>query len=253
MAGIGSADTSHLQTTELNYNLSGSLDDALLDPYTTLAGAYSYYPSYFEVLQEYNSSTKTVPVFLEEGYYEGGVYGSLTPTTATNLMLRKVAYWTVLSGGLAGYMYGTQYYDFHSGWQSGIDTVAATQVGYWKSVMTSVPWYNLVPDQAHTVVTAGYGTPSGNGSGNIQTDGYVTAARAPDGSLVMAYCPASTTITVNMSSLAGSVTARWYDPSDGAFTTVAGSPFSNTGATTFTTAAKNSSGDPDWLLVLQAQ
>jgi hypothetical protein len=252
MTGIGATDANHLQTTELNYNISGSLDDSLLMPRTSIAGAYTYYPSYYEVLKEYNDSAKTVPVFLEETYYEGDVYGNLNPTTATNLMLRKAPYWTVLSGGLAGYMYGTKYYDFHQGWQAGIDTLAATQLGYWKSLMSSVAWYNLVPDQSHTVVTAGYGTPTGNGSGNMQTDDYVTAARSPDGSLVMAYCPASSSLTVSMTSLGGSVTARWYDPSNGTFAAITGSPFANTGTKAFTTPGNNSSGDPDWVLVLQA-
>src|SRR5258708_913966 len=45
MRGIASSDPNHLQTTELNYLVSGSLDDALLVPYTTLAGAYPYYPT----------------------------------------------------------------------------------------------------------------------------------------------------------------------------------------------------------------
>jgi hypothetical protein len=249
MSGIASADPNHLQTTELNFNISGSLDNALLVPNTTLAGSYTYYPTYYEVLQQYNSAAATLPVFLEETYYDGVSYGNLTPGSATNMMLRKAAYWTVLSGGLAGYIYGTQYFDFHSGWQTGIDTVSATQLQYWKVLMTSVPWYTLVPDQSHTIVTAGYGTPTGNGSGNIQTDNYVTTAITPDGSLAMSYCPASTTITVDMTKLKGSPTARWYDPTAGTFSPIAG-PFSN--SQPFTTPGNNSTGDPDWILVLQS-
>lgn len=263
MAGIASVDPNHLQTTELNYNISGSLDDALLVSNTSLAGAYTYYPAYWEVLNEYNSTAKTVPVFLEETYYDGGSYGNLTPNLATNLMLRKVAYQTVLSGGLAGYMYGTIFYDFHSGWQSGIDVTSATQLGYWKTLVTSLPWYNLAPDQTHAAVTSGYGTATGQnqnsgtnpsfGVGNIQTDNFVTTSISADGSLVMAYCPASTTITVNMAKLKSSATARWFDPSNGTFTAISGSPFANTGSQNFTTPGTNSEGDPDWLLVLQAQ
>lgn len=253
MAGIASTDTNHLQTTELNYNISGSLDDSLLVPYTDLAASYTYYPEYYESLKEYNSTAKTVPVFLEETYYDGGSYGNLTPNLATNLMLRKAAYGTVLAGGLAGYMYGTIYYDFHSGWQTGIDVKSATQLNYWKTVITSLPWYNLVPDQDHSVVISGYGTPSGNGSGNMQNDNYVTDSLSPDGSLMMAYCPASTTITVNLSKLKGPATAQWFDPSSGKYTAITGSPFPNSGSQAFTTPGKNSDGDPDWMLVLQTQ
>ena len=172
MAGIALADATHLQTTELNENISGSLDDAVLIPNTNLAGAYTYFPVYYEILQQYNSSVETLPVFLAETYYDGVVYPSLNPTTATNLMLRKVAYWTVLSGGLGGYLYGSLYFDFHAGWQIGIDTPAATQLGYWNSLITSVPWYSLVPDQTNAVVTSGFGTATGNDAGNIQTDNF---------------------------------------------------------------------------------
>src|SRR5262249_3112203 len=136
-------------------------------------------------------------------------------------------------------------------WQTGIDTAAATQVGYWKALFTSVPWYNLVPDQSHQLVTAGYGTATGNGNGNIQTDNYVTAASTPDGALAMAYLPAATTIPVNMTKLAHAVTAKWFDPTSGSYTTVSGSPFPNTGTQSFSSPGKNHAGDPDWVLVLQ--
>ncbi len=242
MEGVASTNPNHLQTTELNYYISGSLDDSLLVPYTTVAGAYTYYPTYYEVLQEYNSSAATVPAFLEEGFYDG--------LNSTDLVLRKQAYWTLLAGGLAGYMGGTQYYDFHTGWQSGIDDVAAVQLGYWGTFIKSYAWYNLVPDEDHSVVTAGYGTPSGNGTGDIETDDYVTTARNPDGSVILAYCPESTTITVDMTKMRGPAAARWYDPTANAYQPIIGSPFPNTGIQNFTTPGSNSEGDDDWVLVL---
>ncbi len=252
MSTIAGSDAVHLQTDELNYNISGSLDDSLLVPYTSLPSAYTYYPAYYEVLQEYNSSARTAPVYLIESYYEGLSYGNLNPNTATNLMLRKIPYWTVLAGGLGGYFYGSKWWTFASGWQSGIDTLAATQLGYWKALFTALPWYNLVPDQSHSVVTAGYGTPTGNGTGNVQTDNYVTTAATPDGKLVVAYLPAGGAITVDMSKLSGTANAQWFDPSTGTYTAVSGSPFANTGKRTFTPTGKNGTGDPDWVLVLQA-
>jgi hypothetical protein len=255
MSTVASNDTTahpHLQTTELNYNISGSFDDSLLAPYTTLASAYTYYPSYYEVLQEYNSGVKTAPVYLIESYYEGYTYGNLTPQSANNLMLRKIPYWTVLAGGLGGYFYGSIWYTFPTNWQNLIDTTAVAQIGYWKSFFTSLPsWYNLVPDQSHAIVTAGYGTPTGNGNGNIQSDNYVTTAATPDGKLVVSYLPAGGTLTVNMAKLSGTVNAQWFDPTNGIYTPVSGSPFINTGTQTFTPAGNNSAGSPDWVLVLQ--
>jgi hypothetical protein len=252
MAAIAAADPSHLQTTELDYNLSGSLDDELLLPYTTLAAAYSYYPVYYEVLRQYNSTARTVPVYLIESYYERFTYGHLTPHSATDLMLRKLPYWTVLSGGLGGYFYGSIWYTFPFGWRWAIDTPAVAQLGYWRTLFTSFAWYDLVPDQAHAIVTAGYGTATGNGTGNIQSDDYVTTAATADGSLVIAYCPASTQLTVDMSKLKGSTTAHWFDPTKGTYTAISGSPFANIGTRVFATPGKNGTGDADWVLVLHA-
>ena len=68
---------------------------------------------------------------------------------------------------------------------------------------------DLVPDQGHAFVTDGYGT--------FGQPDYVTAAQAPDGGLAIAYVPAARTITVSMATMAGSTTARWYDPASGSF------------------------------------
>jgi chitodextrinase len=80
----------------------------------------------------------------------------------------------------------------------------------------------------------------------------VTAGATRDGALVMAYVPQSQTITVNMTKLAGQVTAQWFDPSNGTYRPIAGSPFPNTGSRPFTHPGANSSGDVDWVLVLEA-
>ena len=52
--GIREADPEHLQTVELNYEVSGSLDDPNWEPVINLSCAYTYYPTYAEVLKEYN-------------------------------------------------------------------------------------------------------------------------------------------------------------------------------------------------------
>ncbi len=97
---------------------------------------------------------------------------------------------------------------------------------YVKFLFEPRPWYNLIPDQTHTVVTAGYGTFADSGA--LGDNDYLTAARTPDGALVMAYMPTVRTITVDMTKLGAAAYASWYDPSDGTFTPIAGSPFANT-------------------------
>jgi hypothetical protein len=46
------------------------------------------------------------------------------------------------------------------------------------------------------------------------------------------------------------VTARWFDPSNAAFTAIGS--FANTGTQTFTPPGNNGDGDGDWVLVLEA-
>lgn len=254
LAAVAAADPSKLQTVELNFNMSGGLDNSAFAPYESMANAYSYYPSYYQVLQEYNSGVKTVPTYFLETYYDGITYGSLTPDTPTNLMLRKALYWTTTCGGLGGCFYGTLGYNFPTGWAATIQGLSsAKHVGLWSRFVTSFGnWPALVPDQSNVFLTAGMGTPSGNGAGNMQTDAYATAALTPDGSLGLAYCPASSTITIALSAMRGTTVARWFDPANGSFSAVSGSPFANSGTHSFATPSNNSAGDPDWVLVLTA-
>jgi hypothetical protein len=50
--------------------------------------------------------------------------------------------------------------------------------------------------------------------------------------------------------LATAVTARWYDPTNGTYRIISGSPLPNLGVRDFTPPGINSSGDDDWVLVL---
>jgi hypothetical protein len=283
MHGIASVDSNHLQTTQLY--LSGSHDDALLLPLTSLAAAYTYSPTYAQIYKEYNA-TPTLPVFMEEANYEGE--NNLGADPSSYKVLRQQEYWSMLSGALAGQLYGsavTAYFKkgwqhgldtpgiaqlrvmknflaarrwkpsavpayFKKGWQNALDTPGVAQLRIMKNFFTARQWWSLVPDHTHTVVTSGYGTFSA--SGPIHTNNYVTTARISDGSVVLAYTPASTTLTVDMTKLSGPAAARWFDPSNGTYHSIPGSPFSNAGTMTLTTPGNNSDGDSDWVLVLEA-
>jgi hypothetical protein len=244
MAGIASVDKVHLQTTELNYYVSGSLDDALLAPYTTLAGAYDYYCAYAETLDQYNHGSP-VPVFFEEGFYE--YRDSTTPRN-----LRTQAWWAALGGATAGQLYGSEnVYPFLPSWQNYLDTTGVDEFGYLTSLLTSIKWYNLVPDQAHVIVTSGYGTFDASANTScLSTNDYVTTAYLTDGTAAVSYVPEGSILTVDLGKFAGAVTARWYDPTSGSFNSVPGSPFANSGTQDFSTPGNNSAGDPDWVLVL---
>jgi len=69
----------------------------------------------------------------------------------------------------------------------------------------------------------------------------------------MAYLPSLRTVTVDMSQLRAAATARWYDPSRGTYTAIAGSPLKNLKEHAFTPPGNNGDGDGDWVLVLETK
>lgn len=245
--GIRSADPQHFQTIELNYTVSSSTDDARWRPLLGLNAAYTYSPTYAEVLKAYNQRP-VIPVFMVEAGYEfeqntsSISYGD--PET-----LRRQEYWSVLSGA-TGQFYGNHYtWQFLSNWKDNLDTPGSQQMSYLVKLFDSLPWWRLVPDQTHTLLTSGYGTFTS--TGDVDSSDYATAARTPDGKLAIAYLPTVRTVTIATSKLAANPVARWYDPTAGTFTPA--TPLSHSGGIeTFRPPDKNSAGDGDWLLVLTA-
>jgi hypothetical protein len=157
----------------------------------------------------------------------------------------------MLTGG-TGQFYGNKYtWSFPPGWETHIDTVGVTQLTIWKKFFSSLPWQDLVPDQDHKVVTAGLGT-YGTLDTRVSQSDYCTAAKTSDGSYVIAYLPKSRTITVNMAGLKAPARAKWFDPTNGAYTIVPGGPIANAGTRQFTPPGKNHEEADDWVLVLNA-
>ena len=244
---IKSADPEALQTVELNIFSSSSLDDQTWAPIISLNSTYTYSPTYIQMLHSYNQ-TPVIPTYLVEGHYDLEKVGDPTDY-GTPWVLRRQSYWTMLSGG-TGQLYGNAYtWPFISGWKFYIDTVAVEQLMIWKDFFSSLPWQDLVPDQNHTAVTGGLGA-YGSLQTRVSKSDYCTASRTPDGSMLVAYMPTARAVTVNMGSLKAPSTARWFDPSDGAYVTVAGGPFANTGTRQFAPPRFNHDGDSDWILLL---
>jgi Protein of unknown function (DUF4038)/Putative collagen-binding domain of a collagenase len=244
--GIKDTDTNHLHTVQLNYPVSDSLEDPNWWPIVSVNGVYTYYPTYDECLVAYNR-TNCIPVLFLEGHYE---YENVSGEMGTPNVLRRQEYWSLLSGSLAGHLYGNYYtWTFAGGWESYLNSPGITQLGYFRGLFSPREWYRLVPDQAHSLLTAGYGTYATGG--NVSDSDYATAARTPDGTLAVVYTPVGNTLTIAMTNFAGSLTARWFDPSANTFTVISGSPFTNIGTHDFTTPGTNSAGDEDWVLLME--
>ena len=248
MLGIASADPNHLQTIELNYDLSYSNQDTVLSDVLTQDACYSYYETYDCFVQAYPSAP-TLPLFLTEANYEFENNTGALPGPAGTYVLREEAYWTLTSGG-AGQLYGSHYtWLFPPGWQSNLDSPGALEIQYIHHLFATLPWWNLVPDTSHEIVIGGYGVYDG-GNADLTTATYCTTAWITSGTNSLSYCPNSTTLTVNLAKFAGRTRARWYDPSNGKYTKISGSPFQNSGARDFATPGNNHDGDPDWVLDL---
>jgi|GEM_PF-584347 len=243
--GILDRDTNHLQTTELNYTLSSSLDDTNWGGILGLNGADTYFPSYAQLWKDYNRPNY-LPTFLIEANYE---FENLQGPVTTAPILRQQEYWTMTSGA-CGQLYGNHYtWPFLDGWQGFLDTPGAAQIKIMEEFFDGRAWFDLVPDTNHVVVVSNYGTYSD--SSHVADNSFLTAARARDGSLAIIYTPALRAFAVDMAQLSGPAVTRWFDPSSGAFIEIAGSPFANRGVLTFTPPGNNSDGDGGWVLVLE--
>ncbi len=88
---------------------------------------------------------------------------------ATPLFLRLQEYRAQLSGA-AGQLYGNGYlWHFDPQWRSFFVTPGSTQFGYLINLFSPRRWFDLVPDQTHALVIAGYGTFTDTGT-NLASD-----------------------------------------------------------------------------------
>ncbi|HEU0215540.1 MAG TPA: DUF4038 domain-containing protein, partial [Stellaceae bacterium] len=220
--GIRDTDANHIQTAELDYLVSATLDDRKMRKLVALDAVYTYRPTYAKILQEYQRR-HFAPIFMVEANYEfehnGGTDGGSTQN------LRRQEYWTLLSGA-TGQLYGSAYsWTFQSGWQDNLDTPGILQFSYANQLLGARRWYDLVPDRAHRVLTQGFGTFSEDDP--IPDDTYATAAATADGTLALAYLPSVREVTIDMTTFSGPVVAQWFDPTDNSFITIDPAPVAN--------------------------
>ena len=246
--GIKSVEPRRIQTIELNYHVSNSLDDRAWASVVKLNDAYTYYPTYAEVLHGYDRSPAK-PVFMGEANYENEDQDG--HETGGPYVLRLQEYWTMTSGA-AGQLYGNNdTWDDGTDWayeSTHLDTAGVAQLDIMQVFFNSLPWYNLVPDQAHKFLTAGYGT--FKSSGYVQGNDYVTAALTPDGGTGVIYLPTRHTITVDLGKMSGTVTARWFDPTNGKYAAIG--TFTSSGKRRFTSPRAHGDGFDDWVLLLRS-
>jgi hypothetical protein len=213
--------------------------------YTAWPRHWSNDPVYAAALKQY-SRPESMPFFLIEGVYEN-------EREVDERHLRTQAYQAVLSGA-AGQVFGNNpIWHFDSGglspapvtWQEALNSGGARSMTDLRNLLSAMPWWLLEPDGDNSLLTDGLGSDGDR----------AVAARSTDGSFAVLYLPSSRDITVDLGQLAGpQVIAQWYDPAEGQFARIGGSPFAASGSRRFRPEpGTNSSGFDDWVLVLESR
>jgi hypothetical protein len=202
---------------------------------------YTSRDAHSAALAQFNRTGAKRPFFLVETYYEN-------EHSSTPLSLRRQAYWTVLSGGIVGHIFGNcPVWNFNapSGsrfcaggtWQWQLGSAGSRTLAYVGRLFASRAFWKLVPDWGHSALTAGFQ------SGAT----YAAAARASDGSSIIAYIPTGRAVSVNLSQIAGaSCRAWWFNPRTAVATLIDTYPIA-LGTMSFTPPDTN-----DWVLVLDS-
>jgi len=203
--------------------------------------------SYAFVSKDY-ALTPAKPTVDMEPAYENHPTGANKPRVDAH-KVRTQAYSAMLAGA-AGHGYGSLdlfwFYKDADGpfpkdgfqhWRKAIAYDGSRQVGLVRRLFEQRPWHRMVPDQSAIASEQGESTQR------------LVAARAEDGSFVIAYTPRGQPVTMQMNKLNGSqVKAQWYDPRDGTWQAIGQYP--NKGTQEF--VAPSHGEQDDWVLVLDA-
>jgi hypothetical protein len=245
---LAASDSTHLITAQ---NARGTMGIAEW-PTATWITLNTVYTQTNNLAADTNTAyavASTTPVIMIESIYEG-------EHTIGRQQLRGQAYQAIL-GGACGQFFGNNpmwYFSSTTGagtgdgttdpdWHNNFNTNGANGMAVLKELFAPRRWYDLIPDTAHTFVTAGYGTIGG-------TD-YVSSSITADGQLGVIYVQGANSLTVDMRRFPTTVHARWYDPSNGDYTEEAPT-FPNTGFQTLVSPGTNVGGGSDWVLLLEA-
>lgn len=240
--GIRAQDPDALHTMHCGPE-SAAFDCAGGQQWLDLNNVYTYGPVYNDARVEYARRPR-MPFFLIESNYENEI-DSTTPR-----LLRTQAYQANLSGA-AGQIFGNNpiwHFDgpgIHPApneWRQAMRGTGSKSMKFLRKLFDSFKWHNLVPDVDGSLLV------SGVGSGETRA----VAALDKKKKFALVYIPTSRSVTIDLDAFAGSaIVARWYDPSNGKYKAVSGSPFDSQGSKSFLTPGNNSSGSGDWVLVFK--
>jgi hypothetical protein len=229
-SGIAQEDGRHIFTAHVHPECS-PVEQYPDDVWLSLNMTYTYSIVHRALLEDYNRRPIR-PNVLFESTYEG-------EHDASELQIRRQAYWALFSGACGQFMGNMPVWMFAAGWKDALDSAGAVAMSHLRRLVDDIEWWDLVPDEDHSLVTAGLGEARGLDR--------CAAAATPNRSLVVAYLPAKREITVDLRSVPrGGRQARWFDPRTGAY-------LSATIGRLAPTATLTPPSEGDWVLILEAE
>ena len=136
--GIREFDKRHLFTAQCEPEHS-AVDEFSGGKWLDFNTTYTYEIVHEKLLADYDR-TPVMPFMLIESTYEG-------EHNASDVQVRRQAYWTVLCGGLGHIMGNKPLWLFDSGWQQAMDLPGSVGMMHWGELFRSRASYDLVPDQ----------------------------------------------------------------------------------------------------------
>jgi hypothetical protein len=205
-------------------------------------------PTLFRPLLAEYARKPARPFVLIESTYEG-------EHDSKPEQIRRQAYWAMLGGACGQFLGNNPIWHFNGPglfptkltWMQALDAAGSRDMARLRTLFLDLPWPELKPEANHEILTDGCGEDTAT----------ALTARTADGKLSITYIPATGTnareLTVDTGRFAGPVVARWYNPADGRFVPVPGSPLANSGRHHVNTPGDNGANANDWLLVLSAR
>jgi hypothetical protein len=214
-------------------------------PWLTVNAVYSYEATLFKPVRAEYDRRPVRPYVLFESTYED-------EHDSRPEQIRRQAYWSMLAGACGQFLGNNPMWHFDGPgifepkmtWQQALDSVGSRDVARLRKLLISLPWRRLVPEQDHAIVTDGYG------------EGVATALTAycDEPRLSATYIPSTGTesraFTIDLTRFPGTVTPRWYNPTNGQFTATDALPLPNRHPHVFHSPGDNGTGTNDWVLLL---
>lgn len=214
------------------------------------------FPNYVLIQQDYQLKPNK-PTLESENFYEDHAEwdrrNDTNPPRATDLDVRKGAYWSVFAGGF-GFTYGHhavwQVYTKNGkgtnstptvDWKTALNAPGANQMKHLKNLMYSFSYLNRIPDQS---LLTSHSDTAKSGAVIICRDSNINSGEA---TYIMAYLPSRQSITLSTKMIkTDKLNIQWFDPRNGNYIPYQ-TNYPNSGSITVESPTQG----PDYVLVVQ--